>query len=155
MHHQQAKSLEQAVELLQCYGGQQKKDQGKIIISLILQYYLQFENGEQVDWLDRITREMNSPENLAEGVCALQRIANLSHPQLCRVFKRTVNRTPQQFIQELRLNYAYTLITNTGEPLESIASMVGYSSFSHFSCIFKQQFAQTPSALRKSTIKYW
>ena len=155
VHSQQAKSLEQACELMQCYAGQQKKDQGKIIISLILQYYLQFENGQQMDWADRITREMNSPENLAEGVQALQRITNLSHPQLCRVFRRTLSRTPQQFIRELRLNYAYTLISNTSEPLETIAMMVGYSSFSHFSDIFKKQFQQSPSALRKSAIKYW
>lgn len=155
VHSQQAQNLQQAFEQLQCYSGQQKVDQGKIIISMILQYYLQFENGEQVDWIDKITREMNTPENLAEGVSALQRIANLSHPQLCRVFRRTIDQTPQQFIKELRLNYAYAMICNTDEPFEKIAAMVGYASFSHFSDIFKKQFRQSPSALRKTTIKYW
>lgn len=155
VHSQQAQTLQQAFEQLQCYSGQQKIDQGKIIISMLLQFYLQFENGEHVDWIDRITREMNTPENLAEGVSALQRIANLSHPQLCRVFRKTIDQTPQQFIKELRLNYAYAMICNTNEPFEKIAAMVGYASFSHFSDIFKKHFRQSPSALRKTTIKYW
>ena len=122
---------------------------------MLLQYYLQFENGEQVDWIDRLSREMSVPENLSEGVSALQRIANLSHPQLCRVFRKTINRTPQQFVQELRLNYAYTLICNTDTSLEAIAALVGYSSFSHFCIIFKERFQQSPSGLRKSAIRYW
>ena len=155
VHSQQLQSLQQAYAQHQCQSGQQKLDQGRIIISMLLQYYLQFENGEQVDWIDRITREMNTPENLAEGVPALQRIANLSHPQLCRVFRRTINKTPQEFIRELRLNYAYAMVCNTDESFEKISAMVGYASFSHFSNIFKEHFQQSPSALRKTTIKYW
>ena len=155
VHSQQIQNLQQAFEQLQCCGGQQKMDQGKIIISMILQYYLQYENGEQVEWIDRITREMNHPENLAKGVLALQRIANLSHSQLCRVFRRTLDQTPQQFIKEMRLNYAYAMICNTSEPFEKISAMVGYSSFSHFSIIFTERFHQSPSVLRKTTIKYW
>lgn len=155
VHSQQMQALQQAFSNLQCHSGQKKIDQEKIIISMVLQYYLQFEYGEQIDWVDRITQEMNTPENLAEGVPALLRITNLSHSQLCRVFQRTVDRTPQQFIKELRLNYAYAMICNTDEPFEKIASMVGYASFSHFSNIFKTHFKQSPSSLRKTTIKYW
>ena len=154
-HTPQLQQLGQDFELLQCYTGQQKVDQGKIVISTLLQYYLRLENGEQIDWINRITREMNTPENLAKGISALQRIANLSRAQLCRVFRRMINQTPQEFVTELRLNYAHTMVCNTDEPFEKIAAMVGYASYAHFSDIFKKQFQQSPSALRKATKKYW
>ena len=152
---QQSQALLAAYEQMQSLSGAAKIDQGNIIISMLLQYYLMNQSSEQLNWIDRITREMNTPDNLAQGVVALQRISNLSHPQLCRVFKRILDQTPQQYIKELRLNYAYAMICNTNESFERIASMVGYASFSHFSSIFKRHFHQTPSSLRKTTIKYW
>ena len=154
-HTPQLQQLGQDFELLQCYTGQQKVDQGKIVISTLLQYYLRLENGEQIDWINRLTREMNTPENLAKGISALQRIANLSRAQLCRVFRRMIDQTPQEFVTELRLNYAHTMVCNTDEPFEKIAAMVGYASYAHFSDIFKKQFQQSPSALRKATKQYW
>lgn len=70
LHTQQAQALNAAYEQLQCMSGMAKIDQGNIIISMLLQYYLMNQNSEQLDWIDRITREMNTPDNLAQGVPA-------------------------------------------------------------------------------------
>lgn len=152
---QQLQTLRQLLEQLRNYAGQQKHDLCRVITGLLLQLYLQSHAVKHVNWIDQITEKMNTPDNLVLGVPALQKITNLSHPQLCRIFRRILNKTPQQYIKELRLNYAYSLVCNTSEPFEKIAALVGYASFSHFSIIFKEHFHQSPSSLRKETVKYW
>lgn len=155
IHTQQLQVLKQLMEQLRNFAGQQNHNLCRVITGLLLQLYVQSHVAKHVDWIDQITEKMNTPDNLALGVPALQKITNLSHSQLCRVFHRILDKTPQQYIKELRLNYAYTMICNTSEPFETIAAMVGYSSFSHFSIIFKEHFRQSPSALRKETAKYF
>ena len=42
-------------------------------------------------------------KNMAEGVTAMMRIANLSHAQLCRVMKKHKLQTPVSYVKEIRL----------------------------------------------------
>lgn len=124
----------------------------RIIIGMTIHEFLLVQSSNLQSGISSILQQMNIPENLAEGVPAMQRLLNLSHSQLCRVVKRHTNLTPQQYIKELRMIYAYDLIQNTAEPFDDIAYSVGYSSFSHFSTTFKQRFGITPSMLRKRHI---
>lgn len=73
------------------------------------------------DWFQSILFHMRKPENMAEGVPAMMRLANLNHAQLCRTMKK-LNLDPTKiYIKELRLSTAYELIINTSPPLEEIA----------------------------------
>ena len=88
--------------------------------------------------------QMNKPENIAEGIIALQRISGYSRPQLCRLMKKYLNQTPYEYTHKLRMNFAYNLLTHTGFPISVIAEKSGFSSTSHFVSSFKKQFGITP-----------
>lgn len=130
---------------------EQKKIQIRIILGETIHEYMNLLMGNSADWLDQVMMQMRQPECLKEGIPAFLRISNLSHAQLCRVIKQRTDQTPQQYIKELRLNYAYDLLISTRESCEEISFRVGYNSLSHFITSFKQQFGITPSSLRKKT----
>ena len=130
---------------------EQQHIQMRLVFGMLLHEYLRTFETTSNSWSDRITAQMSTPENLAEGVPALIRISGLSHAQLCRNMKKHFDTTPRDFIRELRLAYAFELIHSTALPYEDISTLVGYSSFSHFSVSFKQRYGLTPSALRKTS----
>lgn len=132
--------------------------QCRLILGMLSQSYLSYFSvygATSTIWLNNLMQDMKKAENLAQGVSALQRLANMSRPQLCRVFRKYINETPQQYVREARLSYAYNLVCNTSLPFETIAGTIGYSSLSHFSVIFKTRFQCSPSELRKKTLKLW
>lgn len=123
----------------------------RIILGDTLHEYLKLIANESNEWIDRVLLQMRMPSNLQEGIPAFLRVSNLSHPQLCRVIKKRTGKTPQQYIKELRMTYAYDLVVSTNLPFEDISLLVGYSSFSHFATSFKQQYGLSPSTLRKQS----
>ncbi len=130
----------------------QRENQIRIIIGAALHEFIVMKNDSSEEWINSVAARMSTQNNLAEGVTALLRITNFSHAQLCRVVKKHTGKTPQQFIKDLRLNYAYNMIYSTNIPYEEIAFQSGYSSFSHFSTIFKERYGISPSALRKNSV---
>ena len=121
----------------------------RVILGMTIHALVLSHGRERQMWLENTLQQMNSTENLTEGVPAMQRLCNLSHAQLCRVMKKQTGKTPQQYVRELRLLRAYDLIQSTDLPFEDVANAVGYFSFSHFSTTFKERFGLTPAALRK------
>lgn len=122
----------------------------RIILGLVIHEFMSLHASKSNEWIDNILLEMKHPQNLAEGIPAFLRISNLSHAQLCRVVKNRTGYTPQQYIKNLRLTYAYDLILSTNMHFEEIALAVGYSSFSHFATSFKERFGISASNLRKT-----
>lgn len=123
----------------------------RIILGDTIHEYLKLVVAESNEWIDRVLQQMRIPKNLQEGIPAFLNISHLSHSQLCRIVKKRTGKTPQQYIKEARLNYAYELIISTNLAYEDIALMIGYSSFSHFTTSFKQQYGISPSSLRKQS----
>ena len=93
--------------------------------------------------------EMRKLENLKEGVSAIERLTNYSRPQICRLVKKYYNRTPHEYVTELRMNFAYNLIKYSNMDFGRIADSVGYSSISHFYKKFNEYFSANPSEIRK------
>ena len=126
----------------------------RIILGRTMQEYVLLSLEQERDWFQSILFHMRRPENMAEGVPAMMRLANLSHAQLCRTMKKLNLDPPKIYIKELRLSTAYELILNTSLPLEEIASQVGYKSVSHFSSAFKERYNVSPGVLRRQTSSY-
>ena len=127
----------------------------KFIISLLLNMYINstsclLKNRELPHILSVALNEMKKTENLHQGIPALIKLSHFSQSHLSRLIKKHFNMTLKEYINELRLQSAYSEIIITQKPLESIASNVGFSSFSHFNKIFKARFSITPSQLRKN-----
>ncbi|MCJ8331951.1 MAG: helix-turn-helix transcriptional regulator [Lentisphaeria bacterium] len=85
------------------------------------------------------------PPSIAD-LCA---IANISKPQLIRIFKHECGESPVRFCEQLRLHWgAHILVTET-ESIEHISSILGYESQFHFSRNFKNNYKLSPLKFRK------
>lgn len=101
--------------------------------------------------------QMNTPENIEEGLPALIRISGFSHGHLCRIMKKELGVTPIQYITNLRLEYAANLLISSDYEIITIATQLGFSSLSHFIVIFKNKYGMPPSKYRAlySNISNW
>lgn len=67
-------------------------------------------------------------------------------------FKELYGTTVYRFLLYERLRKSKMMIQYSDLPLKSIAHMVGFKSFPHFSRAFKKRYEYSPSELRKKTI---
>ena len=67
---------------------------------------------------------------------------------LSTVFKKTFNISISQYINQMRISAAKTMLLNTNESLETIATQVGYNDDKYFIRIFKQLEGLTPIQYR-------
>ncbi|MFM9328039.1 helix-turn-helix domain-containing protein [Paenibacillus mesotrionivorans] len=75
--------------------------------------------------------------------------AGLSLFHFCRLFKRVMNRTVQQFVQEVRLREARRLLRDTDLPVAELSERVGYGNPNYFARVFREHTGTTPLRMRK------
>jgi AraC-like DNA-binding protein len=77
----------------------------------------------------------------------IERIASeafLSRFHFIRLFKRAYNRTPHQYLTQVRIERAKELL-KSGLPVSDVCTMVGFESVSTFSGLFKRRVGASPS----------
>ncbi len=97
-----------------------------------------------VDYIKKNYMEEITLPQLADISC-------LSISALERRFKKHLNRTPKQFINEVRLENARKQLIETNLPIATIAYNVGFSDHSYFTKQYHLLFGNLPSDLRKDT----
>lgn len=75
----------------------------------------------------------------------LARSLGTSRAQLFRKIKAESGHTPNDLIQEIRLEKAYYLLKTTQKSISEVAYAVGFSSPSYFSKCYKRKFGIAPS----------
>jgi len=80
---------------------------------------------------------------------ALGKIAIMATNSLLRLFKSSTGVTPQQFIQNRRIEKAIILMHNQGASIDQIADACGFSDRQHFSKVFKRMVSIAPAQYRK------
>jgi len=77
-------------------------------------------------------------------------IACMAPHHFLRTFKQAFQQTPHQYLTDLRLNRARTLLRRTETPVTEICMEVGFESLGSFSWLFRRRFGASPSAFRQS-----
>lgn len=67
----------------------------------------------------------------------------------CAIFRKTTNKTPNEYLTEFRLRKAIELLQNTDMSMMEISCEVGFSGASYFAETFRRVYGCTPSAYRK------
>jgi AraC family transcriptional regulator len=94
-------------------------------------------------------------EHLEQGptVAEMAEIVELSPYHFAREFKRATGLSPHQFLTERRIDRAKSLLAETGLPIAEIGLIVGFSSQSHFTRLFRKLTSVTPNAFRRTGIE--
>jgi AraC-like DNA-binding protein len=79
---------------------------------------------------------------------AIGSAACLSTPQLVRHFKAVFQRTPHQYLVQIRLNHAAQLLRHTSLPVHEITWKCGFEDTSAFCRAFRTEYGVTPTFFR-------
>ncbi len=74
----------------------------------------------------------------------------LSTSYFHRVFWGTVHTTPNNYLLEIRMSHAKSLLASSSMPISEVAIKCGFNSQAYFSDCFKRKFGITPRLFRKS-----
>ena len=85
-----------------------------------------------------------TPEELA-------RLACMSYSKFRKIFKEYTGFAPAQYIQEVRINMAKEILTNTSQSIKEIAFELGYENKDYFFTVFRKVTGMTPVSYRKLT----
>lgn len=79
----------------------------------------------------------------------LAKEVGVSRSGLCAGFRQIVGQSIFGYIQELRMEKARELLSETAEPITEVAYAVGYSHQSSFTIAVQRRFGMSPSELRR------
>ena len=82
-------------------------------------------------------------------VAAMARLSGLAERSFKRRFTRATGMSPLEYVHALRLEEAKHMLETTSEPIDAIASAVGYGDTSFFSRLFRRKVGVTPAQYRK------
>jgi AraC-like DNA-binding protein len=115
------------------------------------------QHGDAGGWLagvgDRIVGKvlgaMHLHPNQDWTLEALARVANTSRSVLSERFHQLVGSPPMQYLTQLRLALAASLLASSEMPLLRIAEDVGYQTDTAFIRAFRRQYGMPPAAWRR------
>jgi AraC family transcriptional regulator len=91
---------------------------------------------------ENYTRELSLEE--------LAQVAGISRFHFAREFKKMTGASPHQYLLNLRIQHAKTLLQNSEMPLIEIGLQSGFSHQSHFTRLFRKFTGTTPQSYRLS-----
>jgi len=97
----------------------------------------------------KVVENMNHPDF---SVQVLSDILGMSRVNLHMKLKALCDLTPSDFIMQIRLKEALSLLKERTYPISEVADMTGFSTASHFSRSFKKEYGGSPSEFLKGQI---
>jgi transcriptional regulator GlxA family with amidase domain len=94
--------------------------------------------------LEFFHRDIAAPTGLSE----LARQAGLSRSQFCLLFRQGTGRTPQQYVEERRLEMAAYYLRTTAQSVAEVSETVGFANPFYFTNRFRRRFGKSPRAYR-------
>lgn len=98
-------------------------------------------------WLSRVLREIR--EHPYISVAGLAKLSGYSAVQFRRLFAHYLGVSPQEYIQQYRLQVAQSLLTTTDLSISAIAESLGFSSLSYFTRLYKSKIGIVPTQHRQ------
>jgi AraC family transcriptional regulator, dual regulator of chb operon len=99
-------------------------------------------------WLARALRSMQEEQALRRGLPALLDAAAVSHGHLVRSMRLHCDRTPTEWLTDLRLRHAARWLVTTEDSVAAVAERCGFDSHSYFSRRFRDRFGMSPRDYR-------
>jgi AraC family transcriptional regulator, dual regulator of chb operon len=100
------------------------------------------------DWLGTLCATMRKKENFIGGLSRMKKLACRTPGHLCKAFRKHLHKTPTAFINELRINHAARMLSDTAESIVDIADELDFQSLSRFYALFRETYGISPAAYR-------
>ncbi len=100
-------------------------------------------------WLHDFYNNMHKKEYFTKDISQLYKTVYKSREHVSRVFKSFIGKTPSEYLNEVRLNYAARSLIHSNNPVLTIALESGFENLSHFYHLFKKKYAVPPCKYRK------
>lgn len=125
---------------------------GNLLDSVLIERFAMPDDTAAPPWLKRLVRDMRIPDNFVLGLEHMVSLSGRSQEYLTRSMRRCYGTTPNEFIQNLRLNYAAELLRTTTDSILSVSLRSGFSTLSYFSYSFRRRFSVTPAKYRETKL---
>ena len=99
-------------------------------------------------WIRSACTALGRDRNFAGGMPALSRLAGRSPEHISREFRRYLDRTPTEVINDARTSHAADRLATTDDEILSIMLDCGLANVSHFYRLFRARYSCTPRAYR-------
>jgi len=123
-----------------------------MIADIFTRFFLESEisgvNSEHPEWFERLKVEMVKRENLCSGLERMKQLAPCTKEHLCKCFRKYLDKTPTEFINELRIKQAAKQIVETDEKILAVAMELGFKSLSRFYSMFNKFYGISPAKYR-------
>ena len=99
-------------------------------------------------WIRETCTAVGANHNFAGGMPALARLAKRSPEHIAREFRRYLNRTPTDVINDARMSHAADRLATSDEEILAIALDCGLENLGHFYRLFHAHYGCTPRTYR-------
>ena len=103
-------------------------------------------------WFQELLLRLNTPNLIKAGLNEILSPFYYSKEYICRSFKKYMNMTLTDYLNDQRLTLAAHSLTYTNDSILSICTDIGFSSASYFDKIFKAKYSCTPLIFRKKQL---
>ncbi len=100
------------------------------------------------NWIRETCTAIGLNRQFAGGMPALARLAGRSPEHIAREFRRHLNRTPTEVINDARMSHAADRLATSDEEIVAIALDCGLENLGHFYRLFHARHGCTPRAYR-------
>ncbi len=131
-----------------------KKYYKNLLFNIFTNYFSKYMQSESNDlnvpkWLTKMCKQAQAEKLFIEGIDAIVEASGKSYKHVARSLKRYYNKTPSAFVMDLRLSYAYNLISTTNFSITDISYLIGFNNPSYFYKNFVKKYQKTPTQIRK------
>lgn len=100
-------------------------------------------------WLKQVEARLRENSDLPLNLKALAEEAGVHPSHLVRTFRNRYHCTPGEYVRQLRIQAACTILTSRSEmPMAEIATSLGFADQSHFIRVFRSKMGVTPGEYR-------
>ena len=96
-----------------------------------------------LSWVEEHYKEPLSLADVADEM-------GVSREYFCRIFRKSMGISFQQYLAEIRLNHIYQDLVNTHDPVSEIMENNGFTNQKRFNANFKELYGCTPSEVRRT-----
>ena len=154
LSEEETASMETALERLRAMPpGEERNAFFSLLLSRAFYFILTEDAREEThripEWMAGLLAQMEKEESFIAGLPRLLELSHYSQEHVNREFKRYLNLTPTQYINEKRLRFARHLLLTTSLSVTEICGRSGFQNISHFYTCYQKYFGRAPGEERK------